>query len=336
MTLSRRRINRRPFQVNLPVDREDLEREYPELVTRLSRPGSLDEVLENLQRTLDDCILKAIFEDSGLLRPAARPLMQLAAIPEVRVNATEGLTLEKLQEIQQNFIENEIGQQPHGHMRSGRFPMPEYAKRIISAPTRFTMNAQQRAIWEVLDPPGFIQFTGRRNYAEAAANALERRMDEVVSEAIIESTARGINHYESSGIDIGGALIRQFSDNMHNMAMQRSARLRQAFQDTRVEEETPPPVPSRPRFNPLPNGWLVEQPSTPERSSYDIQLTTNIGAVRTEGRRVQMIHMSEAAHMDDVSVMREFIDPLNGYSRVDRNLVTDPDEVACYAEDFDY
>jgi hypothetical protein len=31
--------------------------------------------------------------------------------------------------------------------------------------------------------------------------------------------------------------------------------------------------------------------------------------------------------------MRAFIDPMNGYAIVIRE---DPDEVACYAEDFDY
>lgn len=324
MTLSRRRIDRRPFKVTLPVDREDLERAFP--AVRPSRPDSMKEVLDNLQRVLDDAILKAIFEDSNLLRPETRPVFQLAATPEVRVNATEGISVEQLQNAQRNFIENECNQGPQGP-RGGRFPLPEFAKHVV-ARTRFELNEAQRTIFCSTAPEADVPFTVSRN----------------VDEAIIESTARGINHLSArSGIDISDALVRQFSDNMFTMGMQRGARLRA------IEAALNPPIvvpasehPSLPvHFRPgsmflasVDDTYDAASAEPERRSTYDIQVSANIGAVRTEGRRIQMLHTSEAAHLDlESGPMRAFIDPMNGYARVIRE---DPDEVACYAEDFDY
>lgn len=349
MTLSRRRLDRRPFQVTTPVDREDLERAFP--AVRPSRPDSMKEVLDNLQRVLDDAILKAIFEDSNLIRPETRPVFQLAATPEVRVNATEDSPLETLQDARRRFfMEHEGNQGPRG----GRFPLPEFAKHV-AARTRFELNEAQRTIYCSIAPEadvqftvsrnvdegrGFIQTTGRRSFGESAIDADS-------NETIIESTARGINHLSArSGIDISDALVRQFTDNMFMLSQQHRTRLR-------AEAAMNPPIvvpapesPSMPvHFRPgsmffasaNESGEVEEFTQNSRPPAYDIQLTTNIGAVRTEGRRVQMVHTSEAAHLDlESGPMRAYIDPMNGYARVDRNLITDPDEVACYAEDFDY
>lgn len=99
----RRRISRKRFGVTLPIDDMDIEE-------RLRDPESnyADQVVRAMERQMDRVIVGAMFVDA-LTGENMDTSLTYANDGGLTVDATTGLTYEKLLEIHQNFIDNEVG-----------------------------------------------------------------------------------------------------------------------------------------------------------------------------------------------------------------------------------
>ena len=103
---SRRVLPRERYAINLPIDKKD------ELGSFLEYPGQYASVaLEGLNRQMDRIILDAAFADVRVATNSKTPDTDLdfASDGVIVVDATAGLTKAKLLEVQQNFINNEVG-----------------------------------------------------------------------------------------------------------------------------------------------------------------------------------------------------------------------------------
>lgn len=99
----RRKIVRRRFAVTLPIDADDLE-------AMLLDPQKdyADAVVRGMERVFDRVVLQAAFADVKTGRDFENTL-SFASDGGLTVDATAGLTYEKLLEINQNFINAEVG-----------------------------------------------------------------------------------------------------------------------------------------------------------------------------------------------------------------------------------
>lgn len=99
----RRKITRRRFGVTLPIDEYDIEE-------RLTDPESkyAEAVVKAMERKFDRVVIEAMFKD---VQTGEDFENTITAVNDgvLTVDATGGLTYEKLLEIGQNFIDNEVG-----------------------------------------------------------------------------------------------------------------------------------------------------------------------------------------------------------------------------------
>lgn len=99
----RRKIPRRQFEVTLPIDQFDVE-------GRMSNPQQdyAQAVMMAMDRMYDRVCIEAMFADVQTGKDFSTTITATSD-GVLTVNATGGLTLAKLLEIQQNFVDNEIG-----------------------------------------------------------------------------------------------------------------------------------------------------------------------------------------------------------------------------------
>ncbi len=99
----RRKITKMRFGATLPIDKQDLEE-------RLTNPqsGYADALAYAARRKFDKVVVAAMFADVATGEDFENTLT-FAQDGGLTVDATAGLTYEKLLEIQQNFIDNEVG-----------------------------------------------------------------------------------------------------------------------------------------------------------------------------------------------------------------------------------
>lgn len=99
----RRKLKRRQFSVTLPVDDEDVR-------GALLDPGKeyASAIVASMERVFDKVVIESAFEDVSTGRDFGSTLT-FANDGGLTVDATTGLTYEKLLEIQENFIDNEVG-----------------------------------------------------------------------------------------------------------------------------------------------------------------------------------------------------------------------------------
>lgn len=99
----RRRISKRKFEVTLPIDETDIEE-------RLTDPESeyADACVKAMERVYDRVVVEAMFADV-VTGENFDTTITYANDGGLTVDATAGLTYEKLLEIHQNFIDNEVG-----------------------------------------------------------------------------------------------------------------------------------------------------------------------------------------------------------------------------------
>lgn len=99
----RRKITKRRFSVTLPIDKHDLE-------GRLTDPQGdyAEAALRAMERVFDRVCYDAMFADVATGRDFSTTVT-FAGEGGLTVNATGGLTLAKLLEVKQNFIDNEVG-----------------------------------------------------------------------------------------------------------------------------------------------------------------------------------------------------------------------------------
>ncbi len=99
----RRQIRKRRFVVTLPVDRNDVE-------SKLKDPNSdyADACVRAMERRFDRVVTEAMFADVKTGRDFENTITA-ANDGVLTVDATAGLTYEKLLEIHENFIDNEVG-----------------------------------------------------------------------------------------------------------------------------------------------------------------------------------------------------------------------------------
>lgn len=99
----RRKITKRRFGVTLPIDETDIEE-------RLLDPENnyADETVKAMERVFDRVVIQAMFKDVQTGEDFENTITA-ANDGVLTVDATGGLTYEKLLEISQNFIDNEVG-----------------------------------------------------------------------------------------------------------------------------------------------------------------------------------------------------------------------------------
>lgn len=100
---NRRKLSKRRFAVTLPIDGDDIEgmlldpqKEYAQSVVR------------SMERVYDKVVLEAAFADVATGRDFDSTVT-FSADGGLSVDATSGLTYEKMLEMEQNFIDNEVG-----------------------------------------------------------------------------------------------------------------------------------------------------------------------------------------------------------------------------------
>ena len=99
---TRRKVTKRKFFVNLPVDKNDLHRKITD-----PQGDYANAAMYALERKVDQVIYAEFFSDVYTGQNASTAV-SFSSDGGLTVNATGGLTLAKLLEIKQNFIDNEV------------------------------------------------------------------------------------------------------------------------------------------------------------------------------------------------------------------------------------